>query len=92
MRYVPFLPATIKKLSSQPEDDLAEVYLGPRHVMKIGAMLLPECKHDLIVLLREYGDVFAWAPSDMLGIDPKQITHYLVVNPKPSRWLMGDDQ
>lgn len=33
---------------------------------------------DLVKLLSENHDVFAWSPDDLVGIDPKVTTHNLV--------------
>ncbi|GAA0168407.1 hypothetical protein LIER_23131 [Lithospermum erythrorhizon] len=38
---------------------------------RIGTKLVEDHKRKLIALIREYGDIFAFGPEDMLGIDPK---------------------
>ena len=48
---------------------------------------------DLICLVREYIDVFAWNYEDMPGLDPQVVIHRLNINPdaKPikqqQRWF-----
>lgn len=39
-------------------------------------------KIELISLLQSNSDLFAWAPEDTLGIDPKIIFHKLAIDPK----------
>ena len=53
----------------------------PERKMKIGSNLSPEDKEELISVLRDNQDVFAWAHSDMTGIDPHIICHALNVDP-----------
>src|SRR3954469_14342720 len=43
----------------------------------ISDTLSPEEKADLIALIREYIDVFAWHYEDMPGLDPKVAVHRL---------------
>ncbi|GAA0161612.1 hypothetical protein LIER_17887 [Lithospermum erythrorhizon] len=51
----------------------------------------------LIALVREYEDVFAWGPEDILGIDPKVAVHKLYVDStfqpiKQKKWLFNDEK
>ena len=39
-------------------------------------------KAELIQLLKEYADVFAWSPDDMPGLDESLAMHSLDVDPK----------
>jgi len=39
-------------------------------LISISESLLPTEKQDLISLIREYIDVFAWSYEDMPGLDP----------------------
>lgn len=64
-----------------PAGALEEISLAPGRQVKIGADLSPACKESLVALLREFSNLSAWTPADMLGIDPNIISHYLVVNP-----------
>ncbi|KAL0411742.1 UNVERIFIED_CONTAM: Pro-Pol polyprotein [Sesamum latifolium] len=38
-------------------------------------------KEEIISCLRRNADIFAWAPQDLEGIDPKVITHHLNIDP-----------
>ena len=48
--------------------------------IKVGGSLDPEIKKDLIELLREYNDIFAWSHEEMPGIPLSLATHRLVVD------------
>jgi len=41
----------------------------------------------MVNLLRNNLDLFAWQPSDMLGIDPSIVCQNLAVNPGLSQWF-----
>lgn len=58
-----------------PAGDLKEVLLTPGRYVRIGVDLHQPSKDDLTVL-------FAWKPTDMLGIDYAAICHRLAVD----RW------
>lgn len=45
--------------------------------LKIGKELVEPYRSKLIVFLRANLDVFAWAHSDMVEIDPKHACHHL---------------
>ncbi|KAK0595554.1 hypothetical protein LWI29_007808 [Acer saccharum] len=68
------------------EDELTqEVALDPEdpgRTVKVGASLSVHVKTLLVTLLRNYKDVFAWSHEDMLGVDPKVISHHLSTNPE----------
>ena len=51
-------------------------------MVKISKGLLEEEKRRLIALLKEYKDVFAWDYEEILGLDPKVVTHKLDVDPE----------
>ena len=53
----------------------------PECKMKIGSNLSAEDKEELVSVLRNNHDVFAWAHSDMTGIDPHIICNALNVDP-----------
>ena len=68
------------------EEELEEVDLGsgsqePRPI-SISASLTEKEKSELILLLKEFKDVFAWDYSEMPGLDPRLVTHTLNVNPE----------
>ena len=53
----------------------------PDQTVKIGAELPEQEREQLVGLLRENADVFAWSPSDMTGVDPKVAEHHLNIPP-----------
>lgn len=60
------------------QDQLREVDLGEDgegKQVKISAHLEEQFKEELMKLLKEYQDVFAWSYADMEGIDPKFYQH-----------------
>ena len=66
------------------EEKLEEVDLGidlqkPRPI-SISLKLLREEKSELILLLKDFRDVFAWDYSEMLGLDPGLVVHTLNVD------------
>lgn len=50
-------------------------------MIRIGAELPSNLKHDLTNLLTGYVDVFAWKPKDMTWIPTDIIKHRLNINP-----------
>lgn len=57
----------------------------PKKVVAIGRGLDPYLRNGVIALLREYSDVFAWRPEDMLGLRENVVVHRLHLDPmKPS--------
>ena len=67
------------------EEKLEEVDLGtdpqkPRPI-SINSKLLEGEKAELILLLKEFRDVFAWDNSEMHGLDPGLLVHTLNVDP-----------
>ncbi|KAL0402391.1 UNVERIFIED_CONTAM: hypothetical protein Slati_4269000 [Sesamum latifolium] len=40
-----------------------------------------KAKEEIILCLQRNADIFAWAPQDLEGIDPKVITHHLNIDP-----------
>ena len=68
------------------EEKLEEVDLGtdpqkPRPI-SISLKLSEEEKLELILLLKEFRDVFTWDYSEMLGLDLGLVVHTLNVDPK----------
>ena len=66
------------------EEKLEEVDLGfgsqgPRPIL-ISASLIEREKLELILLLKEFKDVFAWDYSEMSGLDPGLVVHMLNVD------------
>jgi len=66
-------------------DALEEVDIGdgdrPRP-MFISAKLFPEYKQELVKLLREYKDYFAWEYYEMPGVDRSIVEHWLPIKPR----------
>ena len=68
------------------EEELEEVDLGsnsqkPRPI-SISASLTKKEKSELILLLKEFKDVFAWDYNEMPGLDPGLVVHTLNVDPE----------
>ena len=66
--------------------ELEEVDLGsdsqePRPI-SISASLIEKEKSELVLLLKEFKDFFAWDYSEMPGLDPGLIAHTLNVDPQ----------
>ena len=77
--------ATREEMQVMVEEELEEIDLGidrqkPRHI-SISSKLLEEEKSDLIWLLREFRDIFAWKYSEMPRLDPSLVVHTLNVEP-----------
>ena len=68
------------------EEELEEVDLGfdsqePRPI-SISVSLTKKEKSELILLLKEFKDVFAWDYNEMLGLNPGLVIHTLNVDPE----------
>ena len=68
------------------EEELEEVHLGsgsqkPRPIL-ISASLTEKEKSELMLLLKEFKDVFTWDYSEMPGLDPGVVAHTLNVDPE----------
>ena len=68
------------------EEKLEEINLGsdlqePRPI-SISSQLSEKEKLELILLLKEYKDVFAWNYSKMRRLDPGMVVHTLNVDPE----------
>ena len=65
------------------KDKVTQINLGdeanPKPIF-ISESLSPFEKEDLISLVREYIDVFAWNYKDMPGLDPRAAMHRLNIN------------
>ena len=75
-----------KEVQIVVEEELEEVDLGsssqgPRPI-SISASLTEKEKLELILLLREFKDIFAWDYSEMPGLDPGLVAHTLNVDPE----------
>ena len=63
------------------EVDLGSGSQEPRPI-SISASLTEKEKSELILLLKEFKDVFAWDYSEMSGLDPGLVAHTLNVDPE----------
>ena len=66
------------------EEELEEVDLGsnsqePRPI-SISASLTEKEKSELVLLLKEFKDIFAWDYNEMPRLDPRLIAHMLNVD------------
>ncbi|XP_074348997.1 uncharacterized protein LOC141688527 [Apium graveolens] len=74
-----------EKTKVEPAQQTIEVDLepgNPTRKIKIGKGLETTFQKELIDLLKEFADVFAWSPEDMPGIDESVAIHSLDVDPK----------
>ncbi|KAG8504210.1 hypothetical protein CXB51_002512 [Gossypium anomalum] len=55
------------------------VSVGEGQEVKIGTCITPEMKRDLVELLQEFKDVFAWSYQDMPGLDTNIVVHRLLI-------------
>ena len=65
-------------------DPLEKVDIGDGSIPKptfVNANLLDDCKTDLIKLLKEYVDCFAWKYSEMPGLNRDLVEHRLRLRP-----------
>src|SRR6185295_10112854 len=61
-------------------DDLEEVDIGPRDKPRptfISSKLDPALREEMITLLKEYWDCFAWDYTEMPGLDRSIVEHRL---------------
>ena len=81
------LPSDLKRLVEAEERQILphqetteNVNLGTEDVkreVKIGTSLSESTREELIDLLKEYVDVFAWSYQDMPGLDTDIVVHHL---------------
>ena len=69
-----------------PINEELEIFnLGDDHNMElpisINPLLTPPEKKELLSLLKEYCDVFAWHYEEMPGLDPGMVAHTLNIEP-----------
>ncbi|KAA3486505.1 Retrovirus-related Pol polyprotein from transposon 297 family [Gossypium australe] len=63
-----------------PHEETVEVVtLEEGKVVKIGTCIIEETKRDLINLLQEFKNVFAWSYQDMLGLSIDIVVHRLPI-------------
>ena len=65
-------------------DELEEIDIGSRDRPRptyVSARLDPEYKHELVSLLKEFKDCFAWEYYEMPGLDRSIVEHRLPIKP-----------
>ncbi|KAL0373549.1 UNVERIFIED_CONTAM: Transposon Ty3-G Gag-Pol polyprotein [Sesamum radiatum] len=68
----------------QPTKELLNIEVipgSPDKTTRIGSHLCGETKEEIVSCLRCNANIFAWAPQDLEGVDPKVITHHLNIRP-----------
>ncbi|KAL0431863.1 UNVERIFIED_CONTAM: hypothetical protein Sradi_0812300 [Sesamum radiatum] len=68
----------------QPAEELLNIEVipgSPDKITRVGAHLRGKTKDEIISCLQCNADIFAWAPQDLEGIDPRVITHHLNTDP-----------
>ena len=77
-------PRQLQDGTNSTTDELEIINIGseesPRPI-SISSALSQEERTELIRLLKEYQDVFAWTYDEMPGLDEKLVTHHLHVKP-----------
>nr|XP_025625182.1 uncharacterized protein LOC112717332 [Arachis hypogaea] len=65
----------------KPEGDLEKFKVGDteKKFTVVNRNLPHELKEPLVEMIRANGDLFAWTPADMPGIDPKVTSHHLAI-------------
>ena len=80
---VPEEPA--KEIQIQPGEELKEIdlgtELGSQKPIFISSQLTIQENEQLVTLLKEYMDVFAWNYDEMPGLDPGLVVHALNMDP-----------
>ncbi|KMT06189.1 hypothetical protein BVRB_7g162600 [Beta vulgaris subsp. vulgaris] len=63
----------------QPAEDDEEVAIGQERgrTVRVGKTMDPQTRQDIIQVLTEYQDVFAYEATEMPGLDPKIMCHEL---------------
>ena len=51
-------------------------------INKIGVNFPKDMKHELIALLKEFKEIFAWSYQDVLGLDTEIFVHRILVKPE----------
>ena len=72
------------KISAKEELEVIDLSSDPsvQKPVSISAFLSTSERTQLVALLKEYQDVFAWQYNEMPGIDPTLVAHSLNVEPR----------
>ena len=54
----------------------------PDQVVQVGAGLPSPLKEEVICLIKDHRDVFAWFADEVVGVPPELMVHQLNVNPQ----------
>ncbi|XP_065004118.1 uncharacterized protein LOC135636357 [Musa acuminata AAA Group] len=78
-------PREGKKLTPRPEPkestvDLPLIKGSPDRKVKIGSGLPEQEQRQLVDLLQANADIFAWTPSDLVGVHPEVALHHLNIS------------
>lgn len=74
----------MSRITKVNEDALETVFLNEdmqAQPVKVSALLAPAFRDQLIQLLMEFKDIFAWDYVDMKGLDPKFYQHRIHLHP-----------
>ncbi|XP_072080937.1 uncharacterized protein [Arachis hypogaea] len=68
----------------EPEGDLEKFRVGDSEekFTFVNKNLPHDLKEPLMKMIKANGDLFAWTPADMPGLDPQLISHHLAVKPE----------
>ncbi|XP_074359805.1 uncharacterized protein LOC141699901 [Apium graveolens] len=72
---------TPKVEPGEPVENIELIEGDPTQCLSIGSHLQPSLNQELIQLLREFPDIFAWKHEDMPGLDESVTVHRLHVDP-----------
>jgi hypothetical protein len=72
------------EIKGEPAEALEEVVVGDGKILKIGSQLDPRIWEEIIDILHENMEAFAWTHEDMPGINLENIVHYLNTSPEVS--------
>ena len=69
----------------QEEMEIVNLGVGDeRKEVKVGTGMTTPVRNELVVLLQNYQDIFAWSYQDMPGLNPDIVQHRLPLNPECS--------
>ncbi|XP_071920747.1 uncharacterized protein [Coffea arabica] len=69
----------------EPGDEVEQVVLDetkPDQLVQVGAGLPSPLKEEMISLIKDHRDIFAWSADEVVGVPPELMTHQLNVNPQ----------
>ncbi|XP_071916230.1 uncharacterized protein [Coffea arabica] len=69
----------------EPGDEVEQVVLDearPDQVVQVGAKLPSPLKEEMIHLIKDHRDVFAWSADEVVGVPSELMIHQLNVNPQ----------